>query len=203
MGILTFLFKKKYASKDEFPVLCFNLSKSLESIRRNWIQGCKSIMEAYTGKSLDNILVNQGPVNAVSKAFQILTSSKFVMAKAYVHPSETKSFSDLLYTEVFGNALMECLECVKMYEKDDDASQMRYQVSKDLVQCFLGATATEKEILRIKPTVDIFAVLTQMATADVFADYKAVKKKELAVLKLIEKQEDKSAINYEVLRNLL
>ena len=203
MGLLSFLFKKKYASKDEFPILCFNLSNHFSSIRRNWLQGIKSIMETYTGKSLDDILLDQGPVDAASKAFQVLTSARLVSAKMYVHPSETKSFSDLLYAEVFGDTLMECLECVKMYETYANASQMHHQISKDMAQCFLSATASEEEILRITPTVDIFTILIQMVTADVFADYKTVKKKELAVLKRIETQEGASAINYDVLKDAM
>ena len=202
MGLLSFLFKQKYTSKKTFPVLCFKLGNYLESIRKNWIQGCKNIMEEQAGKSLDNILVDEGPIDTASKAFQIMTVTEFVSEKAYVHPCETKIFSGLIDAEVFGDALMECLECVKMYEKYKHISQLNHQISKDMAQCFLGRTASEEEIAQIMPTVDIFTELIQMVTADVFSDYRTVKKKERAVQKQIVKLTPRARIEYAVLENM-
>ena len=200
MGLLSFLFKKKYPSKKAFPVLCFTLSRNLESIRKNWIQGCKNILETRTGRNFSDVLTDRGPVDELSKGFQVLIVSEFIAAGSYVHPLETKAFRDLLCAEVFRDELLPCLECVHMVEKHSQPAERHFQVAKGLAGCFMGNGACEPEIPAIQSTVAIFEILSQMAVADVFGDNKTLKQKEIAALNQVKAQGIESAVDYDLLK---
>jgi hypothetical protein len=120
----------------------------------------------------------------------------------YVHVSETKAFSDLLLAEAFADELQVCLECAKTYEKIQNTSRLHHQIAEDLATCFSGNKASEQDVLCLQSTVDVFLALTQMATAEVFADFKTMKKVETSLMGLLKKQDGRSFVDYEMVRNL-
>ena len=197
MGILSFFLKKKYPAIKDFPVLCFTLTRRLNLIRTNWLgESCKLAADESRADPLA-LLQAGGPQAYLTKGYLVLVAARCITANTYIRPSENKRFSDLLYADAFADALVKCLECLKVYARQQSSFRLHRQVAKDLARSLLQKEAPEALVLQLQALVAIFSELVEMVTAEVFADYKTAKKKEETATALIRRQDSGFSVNVE------
>lgn len=115
MGIFSKLFAGS-PDREHWSTISLNISKGLEDIRKTWFDSCvKVLQESSSKKGKDSLAIEivnihlGGGADLAIKAYQLYLVSGFLAQHAYIPPSEGKDFADILYAQVCGTQIEECL----------------------------------------------------------------------------------------------
>lgn len=178
MGLFKFL--KKSPSRELWAVISFNLSARLEALRREYFEQCVKVIQEYS-KEKDEPemkIVNRelgGKADLAIKAYQLYLTSLFLAHHGYIPKSQGKDFADILYAQVCGTQLVDCLSYFSRYHGAKGGDQLRY-FSNDVASYITGNDRPLWEGLLIGPSVIPFTQLVHLTVAEAFGDNKTAEK---------------------------
>jgi hypothetical protein len=121
------------------------IAKELEEIRIDWFDSCVQLLQGVFGQDhyahLDLRTENTelgGEAELAIKAYQLYCTSGFLGQHSYVDPKEGRDFATLVYSQVCGTGLEDCLVYFRRYKDDGvSAAQMRH-FSSDVARYIAG-----------------------------------------------------------------
>ncbi len=113
------------ASRDDWPEISLGISKSLEDDRIRFFESCLERIE----KSDSSKVVNRslaGSADLALKGYQLGIVPAFLEYKQLLREEDAQQFATLLYAQVCGTKIEECLEYLHRYymEKRDGAIRL-------------------------------------------------------------------------------
>ena len=183
MGIFSKLFARG-PGREDCSMISLNISKGLEDVRKTWFNSCvKVLQENSSKKGKDSLAIKivhirlGGEANLAIKAFQLYLVSGFLSQHSYISPSKGKDFADILYAQVWGTQIVECLAFFSRYQEvlSDRGTQL-FQFTSDVSKYITGNKAPLNESMLIMPNIPLFVSLNHIVIANCFGDNKMVKK---------------------------
>lgn len=183
MGIFSKLFARG-PGREDWSMISLNISKGLEDVRKTWFNSCvKVLQENSSKKGKDSLAIKivhirlGGEANLAIKAFQLYLVSGFLSQHSYISPSKGKDFADILYAQVCGTQIVECLAFFSRYQEvlSDRGTQL-FQFTSDVSKYITGNKAPLNESMLIMPNIPLFVSLNHIVIANCFGDNKMVKK---------------------------
>lgn len=181
MGIFSRLFKNG-PTRDKWGQISLDIAKGLEVARDIWfgvcIEGLTSASEEHSDrdykiKIVEDKLFGNG-LQAV-KAYQLYLVSIFIAQHTYIKRHEGKDFADLLYAQVCGLDLEECLYYFGRYhEMAKDGGTQLIRFNNDVAKHITGNPAPVIESMMIGAIFPLFVLPVQMVVAEAFGDLKTV-----------------------------
>ncbi|NVM54780.1 MAG: hypothetical protein HWN66_13845 [Candidatus Helarchaeota archaeon] len=177
---------KMKPSREDWSTTSLYISKGLEKLRRKWFDLCvKTLQESSSEKgkdSLDIEVVNirlGADADLAIKAYQLYLVSGFLAKHAYISLSEGKDFADILWAQVCGTQIEECLAFFSRYhEVQSDGGTQLFRFSSDVAKYITGNEAPLFESMLIGQTVGALVGSVHILVASCFGDEKTVKKLE-------------------------
>lgn len=183
------IFSKLFASgpgREDWSMISFKISKGLEDVRKTWFNSCvKVLQENSSKKGKDSLAIKilnihlGGEADLAIKAFQLYLVSGFLSQHSYISPSKGKDFADILYAQVCGTQIVECLVFFSRYQEAlSERGKQLFRFTSDVTKYITGNKAPLNESMLIIPTVPLFVSLNHIVVANCFGDNKMVKKLE-------------------------
>jgi hypothetical protein len=181
MGFFT-RFLKSGPPRDQWGRISLDITKGLEEARNIWFELCVEILRSasednsnkdYKIKIIQKKLTGNG-LQAV-KAYQLYWASVFIGHKAYIPRHEGKDFADILYAQVCGLELEECLHYFDRYhEMTKHGGTQLIRFTNDVARHITGNPAPLIESMIIGETFPLFSLSVQIIVAEAFGDLKTV-----------------------------
>lgn len=168
-------------SREDWPAISLYITKELEDVRKEWFGWCVRTFEKAADsfkqeKDMDyQIEVKNkhlsGEAELAIKAYQLFLASGFIAKHKYISQQEGKYFADLLYAQVCGTQLEECLPYFHHYltTRESEGHHV-YFFLKDVANYITGNQATLVEVTFIQPIFLILVDATCLAIAYAFGD---------------------------------
>lgn len=183
------IFSKLFAGgpgREDWSMISFNISKGLEDVRKTWFNSCvKVLQENSSKKGKDSLAIKivhirlGGEANLAIKAFQLYLVSSFLSQHSYISSSKGKDFADILYAQVCGTQIVECMAFFSRYQEvlSNRGTQL-FRFTSDVAKYITGNKTPLNESMLIVPTISLFVSLNYSVIANCFGDNKMVKKLE-------------------------
>lgn len=191
MGIFSKLFNSG-PDRKVWPTLASCISKGLEDYRDIWFSQCIETFQARAAIDPNIKIINtqlEGKAESAIKAYQIFFVTCFLVEHAYIPPSKDKDFADILYAQICGTKLPECMMLFKRYyEVENDGPEQLRRFSSDVAEHITGKENVYDAALSVNVHFADFVGFNHIVLASCFGDRKTVKNVEEKLLKLPEKQ---------------
>ncbi len=165
-------------SREEWGEISLRIAQGLEQARNHWFQ---TVVDVFSGTIKDrnieelHITVKRralsGEAAHATKAWQLYLVSLFVAHHRYIPLHQGRDFADLLYAQVCGTELPECLNFFARYDEvtGDRAAQLG-RFSLDISRYITEHEAPVMESLLVASTLPPFTVLIHTVVAAAFGD---------------------------------
>ncbi len=168
--------------REEWSELSLMIAQGLEQARTQWFQ---TLIDFFCGTTKDRIIEElqitvkhttlSGEAAHATKAWQLYLVSNFLAHHRYIPPSEGRDFADLLYAQVCGTELSNCLSFLARYDEvTGDRSTQLGRFGLDISRYITGQDAPLMESLLVASTLPQFTVVIHLVVAAAFADSKTV-----------------------------
>jgi len=182
MGIFS-KFSNGSPSREHWGSIALNIAKGLEDVRTMWFNSCVQTLKEKSPEQDDDSVeieaVNNrlgGNADLAIKAYQLFLTSSSIGQHNYIKSSEGKDFADILYAQVCGINLEECLSFFSRYHKANDGGTQLFRFSSDVAKYITGKEAPLSESMLIASTVPKFMAINHIVVARSFGDDKTVHK---------------------------
>jgi len=178
MGFFSRLFRGAGPSREDWGVISLRIAKGLEEVRKKWFETLVGIFREMSKKGAwkdPPITVKRtnlaGDATHALKAYQLYLVSAFLAKHGYIPPSQGRDFADLLFAQVCGTELEQCLAFFNRYhEAHEDPGRQLFRFASDISRYITGNDTSFYESMLVDPTIPVFAWLTHMVVADAFGD---------------------------------
>lgn len=164
MAFLAKLFHRAVPTSQWLPIST-ELTTKFAEVRSGWFAGCVRTLEHANEAIVNGSLGSDTEITI--KAYQLLTTSRFLGTKPYIALSDGAAFADLLYAQVCGDQIHQVIERVQIYDHPDIGKQT-WKVGTDVASYISGERSIAGVLLSTK--VLTLALITQGLVAVAFAD---------------------------------
>ena len=175
MGILDKIFGRR-PDRSQWPRIVNDITVGFEQIRQKWFETCIDGLEGVASEDAQVRIQRRtldGNGLRAAKAYQLFLTLSYLAKHRYIPPSEGHDFADLLFAQVCGSDLEQCLHCFARYEKADRGSGL-FRFTSDVAEHITGNEAPLMEAMTLSATTPMFAHLSHMVLAASFNDQRTV-----------------------------
>lgn len=119
-----------------------NISLELKDLREFWFDYCiKTINHRRQSTNINHVNFNtelKGVADIAIKAYQLYLSSTFIAQHTYIDLSVGKEFADILYAQVCGTEIKECMVYFERYMELNGNSTQLFRFSSDVANYITG-----------------------------------------------------------------
>jgi len=182
MGFFPRLFGGGGPSREDWAAISLRIAQGLEEVRKTWFQACVDNFREASEKSASEgppITMKRanlaGDAGRASKAYQLYLVSGFLAQHGYIPPSQGRDFADILFAQVCGTELEQCLSFFARYhEAQADPGTQLFRFGSDISRYITGNDAPLVESMLVASTVPVCVALSHMVVADAFGDQRTV-----------------------------
>ena len=164
-------------ARSEWGSICLEIAKQFKEDREKWFKACIDLLikKAKEGQRITIVRpVLGGTAEQALKAFQLRLASLMLYEREYIPPDQGQDFADLLYAQVCGTELDECMVYVRRYlEFKTDFGALTNAFCHDACDYITTSKVTETEMNAVLLIVLPLLYPTHMIVASVFQDKKA------------------------------
>lgn len=180
MSILSKFFSSNGDNSDNWGLISTQIAQGFEKIQKNWFRNCIDILQqASDDEDLGerHIVVKHtelaGDASLAVKAFQLMLASEYIAKHTYISRSHGQDFANILYAQVCGTDLLDCMKFFKRYVEVEGSVKLS-RFSSDLACYITDKENSLDESILIAMVFPVFAYLTHMVVADAFGDQNTV-----------------------------
>lgn len=178
MGFFSQLFGGGGPGREDWGAISLRITQGLEEVRKTWFQACVDNFLETSKKGASEgppIVVKRanlaGDAARASKAYQLYLVSGFLAQHGYIPPSQGRDFADILFAQVCGTELEQCLSFFGRYhEAQGDPGTQLFRFGSDISRYITGNDAPLVESMLAASTLPVFVAMSHMVVADAFAD---------------------------------
>jgi hypothetical protein len=159
--------------REEWGAISLRIARSLKELRERWFPVCVNGLRESKFKVRRASL--SGEADRATRAFQLYLVANYLSQHAYIPTSEGRDFADILFAQVCGTELEECLVPFSRYaEVQTDRGAVLFRFSADIARYITGNDTPLPEAMAVAETTPTFGILTHMIVADAFGDMDTV-----------------------------
>lgn len=151
-------------SREEWSEISLIIAQGLEQVRNQWFN------QWFPSRWWKRTTLS-GEAAHATKAWQLYLVSNFLAHHRYIPPSEGRDFADLLYAQVCGTELPECLSFLARY---DEGSTQFGRFILDISRYISPQDAPAAKLLLVASTIPRFTDLIHLVVVAAFGDSKSV-----------------------------
>jgi len=170
--------------RKDWSAISLSIAQGLEGLRKQFFAFCvdsiKDSLPEEDEHSQEVEVKNTslgGEAELAIKAYQLYLTSLFLGEHEYISPKDVRDFADLLYAQVSGTQLEQCLDYLSRYtEPEIDGGTQLFRFSSDVAKYITASEAPLIEAMAISSAFGTFVALHHMLVAEIFGDEKTVKR---------------------------
>lgn len=183
-------------SRNDWLTICTSIASQLQVLRERWFRSFLNVIKKYSSKKVVNSAL-EGDAELALKAYQLYLVSGFLAGHDYIPQHEGKDFADLLYAQVCGTQLPECLRFLERYHEvgsdtSEEVSRQIFRVASDVSEYILGGENPWAEARRLMHLFPEYGLVHHLVVANSFGDDQTVQIIREGITKM-QSQEDELA----------
>jgi len=183
-------------SRNDWLTICTSIASELQELRQRWFRSFLDLILKYSGKEVVNSAL-EGEAELALKAYQLYLVSSFLAGHEYIPQHEGKDFADLLYAQVCGTQLPECLHFLERYHEvgsdtSEEVGRQTFRVASDVLEYILGGENPWVEASASIHLFPAYGLLHHAVVANSFGDDQTVQIIRERITKM-QSQEDELA----------
>ena len=159
--------------REEWGAISLRIARSLQELRERWFPVCVNGLRESQFKVRRAGL--SGEADRATRAFQLYLVANYLSQHAYIPTSEGRDFADILFAQVCGTELGECLVPFSRYAGGETGGgTVLFRFSADIARYITGDDTPLLESMAVAEATLTFGILTHMIVADAFGDVDTV-----------------------------
>ncbi|MDV2502757.1 MAG: hypothetical protein RX318_02230 [bacterium] len=167
-------------SRDQWAIISTNIAVALEEVRRYWFNDCVEYLRTLrdTEKEHSHIEITNtelgGNADLAIRAYQLWVVSNMLAEKKYIPPDEGQDFADILYLQVGGTKIHNCMSYFERYKKASGGEQMTLLCAD--VAGYITEVVVGVDVIDLLALDNFFTLVetTQIVLAHAFGDEKTL-----------------------------
>ena len=161
-------------SRNDWLRICTSIASQLQVLRQRWFRSFLNVITKYSSKKVVNSAL-EGDAELALKAYQLYLVSGFLAGHDYIPQHEGKDFADLLYAQVCGTQLPECLRFLERYHEvgsdtSEEVGRQIFRVASDVLEYILGGENPWVQASASRHLFPAYNLLHHLVVADSFGD---------------------------------
>ena len=126
----------KKINREDWANISLCIAQGLKESRKIWFNSCVQILGNL--KESEEVVNSElgGEAELAIKTWQLYQASGFL--PAYISESDGRDFADILYAQVCGTELLECMSYLKRYREVEDNSTILFRFCSDVAKYITG-----------------------------------------------------------------